>query len=137
MLLLMRPFELQVQVRYAETDAMGVVHHSRYFVWLELSRIEWLKHLGLNYKEMEKQGFFIPVVQADLSYKMPVFFDDMLRIVLLPPEDFRRVKFTINYEILRGQDQIARGFTSHAFINAQRRLIPPPDFFIKKLQEQS
>ena len=77
----MKPFELPVQVRYAETDAMGVVHHSRYFVWLELARIEWLRHLGLNYKEMEKQGFFIPVVQANLSYKMPVFFDDMLRIL--------------------------------------------------------
>ena len=83
----MKPFELQVQVRYAETDAMGVVHHSRYFVWLELARIEWLRQLGLNYKEMEKRGFFIPVVQADLSYKMPVFFDDILRIVLLPSED--------------------------------------------------
>ena len=133
----MRPFELQVQVRYAETDAMGVVHHSRYFVWLELARIEWLRHLGLDYKAMEQQGFFIPVVQANLSYKMPVFFDDMLRVVLLPSEDFHRAKFTINYEIFRGQDLVACGSTAHAFINAKRRLIPPPDFFIKRLQEQA
>ena len=133
----MKPFELQVQVRYAETDAMGVVHHSRYFVWLELARIEWLRQLGLNYKEMEKRGFFIPVVQADLSYKVPVFFDDILRIVLLPSEDYRRAKFIINYEIFRGQDLVACGFTAHAFINAQRRLIPPPDFFIERLQEQT
>lgn len=133
----MKPFELQVQVRYAETDAMGVVHHSRYFVWLELARIEWLRQLGLNYKEMEQQGFFIPVVQADLSYKLPVFFDDILRIILLPSEDYHRAKFTINYEIFRKQDLIARGFTAHAFINKQRRLIPPPDFFVKRLQEQA
>ncbi len=116
---------------------MGVVHHSRYFVWLELARIEWLRQLGLNYKEMEKRGFFIPVVQADLSYKMPVFFDDILRIVLLPSEDYRRAKFTINYEIFREQDLVACGFTAHAFINAQRRLIPPPDFFIDQLQKQA
>ena len=133
----MKPFELQVQVRYAETDAMGVVHHSRYFVWLELARIEWLRQLGLNYKEMEQQGFFIPVVQADLSYKMPVFFDDILRIVLLPSEDYHRAKFTINYEIFRDQDLIARGFTAHAFVNKQRRLVPPPDFFVKRLQEKA
>lgn len=133
----MESFELQIQVRYAETDAMGVVHHSRYFVWLELARVEWLKQLGLNYKEMEKRGFFLPVVQADLSYKRPVFFDDMLRIVLYPPEDYRRAKFTINYELFRERDTIACGFTSHAFINAQRRLIPPPDFFIKQLQKQA
>ena len=133
----MKPFELQVQVRYAETDAMGVAHHSRYFVWLELARIEWLRHLNLNYKAMEQQGFFIPVVQADLSYKMPVFFDDILRIVLLPSENYRRAKFTINYEIFRDQDLVARGFTAHAFINAQCRLIPPPDFFVKRLQTQA
>lgn len=133
----MRPFELQVQVRYAETDAMGVVHHSRYFVWLELARIEWLRQLGLNYKEMEKRGFFIPVVQANLSYKKPVFFDDILRVILLPSEDYQRAKFTINYEIFRDQDLVACGFTTHAFINAQRRLMPPPDFFIKQLQDQS
>ena len=131
----MKPFEMQVRVRYSETDAMGVVHHSRYFVWLELARIEWLRQLGLNYKEMEQRGFFIPVVQANLSYKMPVFFDDILRIVLLPSEDYHRAKFTINYEIFREQDLIACGFTAHAFLNAQRRLIPPPDFFVKQLQE--
>ena len=133
----MRFFELQVQVRYAETDAMGIVHHSRYFVWLELARVEWLRQLGLNYKEMERRGFFLPVVQANLTYKKPVFFDDELRIVLYPPEDYRRAKFTINYELFREQDVIGCGFTSHAFINAQRRLIPPPDFFIKQLQGQT
>lgn len=132
----MKPFEIQVQVRYAETDAMGIVHHSSYFVWLELARVEWLKHLGLDYKEMEKRGFYLPVVQANLSYKKPIFFDDIVRIVLLPQEDYRRAKFTLNYEIFREKELVAVGFTSHAFINAQRRLVPPPEFFIQQLQGQ-
>jgi len=75
----MQAFESSIQVRYAETDAMGVVHHSSYFVWLELARVEWLKSLGIDYKQMEQEGFFLPVVQADLTYKVPAFFDDVLR----------------------------------------------------------
>ena len=59
----MQAFEIPIQVRYAETDAMGVVHHSSYFVWLELARVEWLKSLGIDYKQMEQEGFFLPVVQ--------------------------------------------------------------------------
>ena len=130
----MSVFETSIQVRYAETDAMGVVHHSRYFVWLELARVEWLKSLGINYKEMEQQGFFLPVVQADLSYKAPAFFDDEIRIVLFPPEDYQRARFTINYQLFRGEILIAKGFSVHAFINPQRRLIKPPEFFVEKLK---
>lgn len=130
----MQPFESFIQVRYAETDAMGIVHHSRYFVWLELARIEWLKTLGINYKEMEQQGYFIPVVQVDLQYKLPTFFDDRLKIVLYPPQDCERARFTLQYSIFREDLCVAKGFTVHAFLNAQRRLIKPPLFFIEKMR---
>ena len=129
----MRSFETTVRVRYAETDAMGVVHHSRYFVWLELARVEWLKSLGMCYREMELKGFFLPVVQADLSYKSPALFDDLLRIVLLPPEDCQHVRFTLNYKIFRDTQLLATGFTVHAFLNAERKLIRPPEFFVNLL----
>ena len=49
----MTPFETTVRVRYAETDAMGVVHHASYFVWLEYVRVEWLKACGLDYKKLD------------------------------------------------------------------------------------
>ncbi len=127
-------FKTIVRVRYAETDAMGVVHHSRYFVWLELARVEWLKSLEINYKDMEQQGFFLPVVQADLSYKSPAFFDDEIQIVLFPPEDYQRARFTINYQLFRDETLIAKGFSVHAFINVQRRLIKPPEFFVEKMK---
>ena len=129
----MPSFEIFVRVRYAETDAMGVVHHSRYFVWLELARVEWLKSLGIDYRKMETEGFFLPVVQADLSYKQPAFFDDELRIVLHPSEEYQRARFTLSYEIFRASTLIAKGFTVHAFINAQRKLIKPPSFFTERL----
>ena len=126
----MRTFELSIQVRYAETDAMGVVHHSSYFVWLELARVEWLKSIGIDYKNMEKEGFFLPVVQADVIYKLPAFFDDALTVKLFPPEDCQRARFTLRYEIFRQKDLIAKGFTVHAFVNSQRKLIKPPSFFV-------
>ena len=129
----MQTFDLSIQVRYAETDAMGVVHHSSYFVWLELARVEWLKSLGIDYKSMEQEGFFLPVVQADLIYKLPAFFDDSLIIKLFPPEDFQRARFTLKYEIFRQDDLIAKGFTVHAFINSQRKLIKPPTFFVETM----
>ena len=128
-------FEIPIRVRYAETDAMGVVRHSKYFVWLELARVEWLRSLGFDYKSMEKEGFFLPVVQVDLSYKLPTFFDDELKIRLYPSSDFQNVRFRIDYEILRGTDMTARGFTVHAFIDGNRKLIKPPTFFVHKMQK--
>ena len=129
----MQAFELPIQVRYAETDAMGVVHHSSYFVWLELARVEWLKSLDIDYKQMEQEGFFLPVVQADLTYKLPAFFDDQLTIKLFPPQDCLRARFTLTYEIFRQHNLIGKGFTVHAFINSQRKLIKPPPFFVDKM----
>ena len=131
----MNVFEIKIRVRYAETDAMGVVHHSRYFVWLELTRVEWLKSLGINYKDMEREGFFLPVVQADLSYKAPAFFDDEVKIILYPPEDYQRARFTINYQLFREEILLAKGFTVHAFINTQRKLIKPPESFNEKMSK--
>lgn len=129
----MQIFETSIRVRYAETDAMGVAHHSSYFIWLELVRVEWLKALGIDYKQMEYEGFFLPVVQANLNYKTPTFFDDLLTIKLFPPEECQNVRFTLTYEIFRNNILIAKGFTVHVFINTQRKLIKPPTFFINKM----
>lgn len=131
----MKHFETSLRVRYAETDAMGIVHHSRYFVWLELARVEWLKACGLDYKTMESQGFFLPVVQADLSYQSPAFFDDFLHVVLIPPENIQRVRFTLTYELFRESTLLAKGFTVHVFLNQERKLIKPPAFFLETLQK--
>ena len=131
----MMPFETTVRVRYAETDAMGVVHHSRYFVWLELTRVEWLKACGLDYKKLEQSGFFLPVVDASLTYRSPTFFDDEVRIQLTPPQDIQRVRFTLTYELFRDTTHIADGKTVHVFLDKERKLIKPPPFFIEALRK--
>ena len=72
--------EIQLRVRYSETDQMGVVYHSNYLNYLELSRVEWLRDLGFSYAELEKNGVLLPVVHASLNYRSPARYDDLLRI---------------------------------------------------------
>ncbi|MGJ5642104.1 acyl-CoA thioesterase [Formosa sp. S-31] len=72
--------EIQIRVRYGETDQMGVVHHGNYALYLELARTEWLRALGISYKEMEEQGIMLPVVSMSLNYKKSAFYDDVLTV---------------------------------------------------------
>ncbi|MDR0647601.1 MAG: acyl-CoA thioesterase [Puniceicoccales bacterium] len=129
----MTDFETSIRVRYAETDAMGVAHHSSYFIWLELVRVEWLRFLGLDYKQMEADGFALPVVEAHLQYKSPVFFDDHIKIILRSPVEKLHARFTLTYTLSRQDLPIAKGYTVHAFINRQRQLIKPPAFFLERI----
>ena len=70
----------EVRVRYAEVDQMGVMHHSRYFVLLELARTEMLRRHGLAYRDMEEEGWFLVVVKASCDFKAPARYDDVLLI---------------------------------------------------------
>jgi acyl-CoA thioester hydrolase len=71
---------IEVRVRYAETDQMGVVYHSNYLNYLELGRVEWLRSLGSSYSELEKKGVLLPVVHAELNYRFPARYDELIRV---------------------------------------------------------
>jgi len=74
-------FETTVRVRYAETDQLGVVYHSNFFIWFEVGRVELLRQAGFSYKEMEqKDDSHIVVAEARCTYKKPARYDDVLRI---------------------------------------------------------
>ncbi|HUW57397.1 MAG TPA: thioesterase family protein [Planctomycetota bacterium] len=70
----------EVRVRYAETDRMGVLHHSRMFVLLELARTEMLRRHGMTYRQMEDEGWFLVIVKASCAFKGPAHYDDVLAI---------------------------------------------------------
>src|SRR5262245_1524492 len=70
--------EIQIRVRYAETDQMGFLHHANYLVYFELGRVELLRSRGLNYKEIEAQGFFLVIAKAHVHYHRPAHYDDLL-----------------------------------------------------------
>lgn len=74
------PYTLEVRVRYAETDRMGFLHHSRYFVLLEMARTEALRRQGLTYRQMEDEGWFLVVSKASCRFKAPAHYDDVLLI---------------------------------------------------------
>lgn len=71
---------IELRVRYAETDQMGIVYHSNYLNYLELGRVEWLRSLGYSYAELEKKGVLLPVVHAELNYRFPARYDELIRV---------------------------------------------------------
>lgn len=112
----------RIRVRYAETDTMGVVYYANYFVWFEVGRTDLLRASGWNYREMETEGFGLPVIEAHCTYREPAKYDDELEVrttgALLSPV---RVKFI--YEIVRPADAatLATGATVHATVDRNGR----------------
>lgn len=73
-------FDVELRVRYGETDQMGVVYHAEYLVWCEVGRTEYIRALGLPYAEMERRGAFLAVADASLRYHAPARYDDRIRV---------------------------------------------------------
>lgn len=125
-------YETRFRVRYAETDQMGVVYHANYLVWFEVGRVEMLRQLGFNYREMEKQDdTHIVVVDARCRYKLPARYDDSIcvRTSLLHVRD-SLLRF--GYEIVRDSDQalLAEGETIHLVVGANMKRVPLPQKYM-------
>ena len=115
----------QVTVRYAETDMMGVVYHGSYIPWLEVGRTQLLKELGLPYRQLEESGFRLPVLEVALKYLRPARYDDLVTIVTrLNERPLLRIR--LEYEVRRGEELLATGYSVHAFIDLQGRPVRPP-----------
>jgi acyl-CoA thioester hydrolase len=77
----MPPSLTTIRVRYAETDQMGVAYYANYFIWCEVGRVEMLRQLGFEYKQMEiEHSCLLPVVEANCRYKSPARYDDQVTI---------------------------------------------------------
>lgn len=70
----------ELRVRYAETDQMGIAHHSNYLIWCELARTDFMRDLGVGYRELEEGGLLLPVVDVRLRYRAVARYDDLLRV---------------------------------------------------------
>ena len=104
-----------IRVRYAETDTMGVVYYANYLIWFEVGRTDLLRGAGWSYREMEREGFWLPVIEAHCEYRQPARYDDVLEVrttgVMVSP-----VRLRFDYEVGRTVDDtvLATGHTVHA-----------------------
>jgi len=107
-----------VRVRYAETDKMGVVYYANYFVWFEVARADLLRSLGWSYREMEKAGVALPVIDAHCQYHRSVRYDDELDI-RAEGRLLSGVRMEFSYEVVRRDDGLvaASGRTVHAALD--------------------
>ena len=115
--------QTRLRVRYAETDQMGIVYHSHYFVWMEVGRVEYCRAAGLRYRDMEKEaGVLLAVVEAGCRYLAPAFYDEEVLVSTKVEEaGARMVRFA--YEIRNAETSalLATGFTRHVFLGPDKK----------------
>lgn len=110
-----RVSETRIRVRYAETDASAISHHSAYIPWLEAGRVDWLREAGLSYRDLEREGYNLPVIELHLRYVAASRFDDLL-IVRTALSDLRSRGLRFSYEIVTDEAhprQVANGMSRH------------------------
>lgn len=105
-----------MEVRYAETDQMGVVHHSVYLVWFELARTRLCLESGHHYADVEKLGYYLVVTRTETRLLAGAAYGDTVRVVCwLDRMGSRGLRFA--YEVRRGEDLIATGATEHVWVD--------------------
>lgn len=111
-------FEYEKNVKYYETDKMGVVHHSNYIRWFEEARVEFMRQNDLSYKKMESEGIQIPVVSVSCKYKSPAGFDDTV-IVKVRIKKYNGIILELEYEVIDKDTKEVRvtGDSSHCFVD--------------------
>ncbi|MDC1068268.1 thioesterase family protein [Candidatus Kapabacteria bacterium] len=123
------------RVRYADTDKMGIVYNGNYFTFFETGRTELMRHFNLAYTLVEENGFLLPLTEANISYKSPARYDDILEIFAkLEYDNSLQIKF--EYEIKILEKLIAKGYTKHVFVTKEKmRPVKPPKFFLDLISE--
>jgi acyl-CoA thioester hydrolase len=120
------PHEHRLHVRYAETDQMGVAHHSSYVLYLEEARTRMMAEDGLSYAALERAGIGLAVRRIDLRYRQPAHFEDQLAI-LTRVERVRAASVLLGYELRRVGDGelVAEGSSELACVDLRQRPAPP------------
>lgn len=112
------------EVKYYETDKMGVTHHSNYIRWMEEARVYFLDKIGYNYKKLEDDGIVSPVIGVECEYKAPSTFDDKIEIQV-DIEEFKGVKLEFKYTMinLKSGELVAEGRSKHCFLDKNNKPI--------------
>lgn len=122
---MLREHDLEIRVRYQETDGQGHVHHANYLTWFELGRVELLRAAGHSYRELEAAGLFLVVAEATVRYYRPAQFDDVLRL-RTTATSARGARIEHSYQLFRGDELLAEGTTTVACIDQSGRVTRLP-----------
>jgi len=118
--------ETAIRVRYAETDRMGLLHHANYLVYFEQARTELLRSFGLSYRDLEDGGYLLVITKAEVRYRSPAFYDDLLAIRTTVAKT-TAVRIDHAYEVRRDGTLIAEGTTTLACVDREGRPQALPD----------
>jgi len=116
---------VDIRVRYADTDKMNVANNGMYFTWFEVGRTEFLRDCGMTYKDVENRGYLLPLRETGIKYLKPARYDDVLTVRTCVEEQ-KGVRLRFSYELSRGDELLAIGFTEHVFTNESLRPVKPP-----------
>ena len=133
----MYSFKTSLRVRYGETDQMGFAYYGVYAQYYEVGRVELLRSLGISYKEIESLGFYLPVVNLNINYKKPAFYDDELTInatIRAIPS----AKMIFDYETFnKNGDLLNTGEVMLVCVNKENgKACSPPDLIINRIKEK-
>ncbi len=121
------PFAHEIRVRFAETDAMGVVHHAAYLPYLEEARVAYLRHLGHPYDTIRAEGIDFSVLEVFVHYERPLRFDDVVR-VHLEVASATRATFQLAYLLTVDGERVATGVTVHGAVDTHGRAARTPEW---------
>ncbi len=134
----MNSHTISLRIRYGETDQMGVVYHGNYVQYLEMGRIEWLRNLGISYRDMEESGIMLPVVSISLNYKKSARYDDLIH-VKTQLKKLPTVAIEFDYEITDENGAIITlATTKLAFIDMKtKKPMRCPKYILDQLHKNS
>ena len=132
----MRKITMQYRVPYADTDQMGVVYYGNYLTIFERARNELMRACGYTYRECEAEGWALPATHAEVDYKRPARYDDLLEVTAWC-RAHKGVRLEIACEVRVGGELLVSGFTRHCFVSTKTfRPIPPPERLLQVLDEE-
>jgi len=132
-----RESTIEVRVRYAETDQMGVVYHANYLVWCEIGRTDLIRQLGTSYADLERSGVGLAVIDASVRYHSAARYDDLIRIrTVLTDVKSRTVTFDYTIENASSGLRLASARTTLATLNKEGKLVALPAE-IRKIMENA
>ena len=129
--------EVQIRVRYKDTDKMGVVYHSNYIVFYEVARTELFRAMGLPYSELERRGVISPIIEVESRYLAPAYYDELITVRAMISE-VPMARLNVTYEVL-GEDGklINTGKTVLGFVNSNTmHPCRVPEELAEKMREQ-